>query len=922
MADFEDIDWARAYYMEDEGGAGEDALPEINRHRGSSAAAGASKAAGMSARRSAAQDDRDAWERNRMATSGVSGPAAVSRDADAELQERQQVLVRNLQPPFLRGELGGIRMESEEAAVVRDPTSDMAKMARQGSAALVAARREREKFKMRQRFWELGNSQVGKVMGVEATEEPSSDALGEAGSTGARTFREAMARVEPAPSAAPSAAEAAWTERMALRTVRESLPVFHVRDALLRLIAQHQVVIIVGATGSGKTTQLTQYLHEAGYSRRGMIACTQPRRVAAMSVAARVAQERGSELGGEVGYTIRFEDVTSEATRIKYMTDGVLLRESLRDGDLDNYSAVIMDEAHERGLNTDVLFGVLRNVLPRRADLKLIVTSATMEKSKFSGFFGGAPTFEIPGRTFPVVKHYLRSVPDDYVAAAVRQVLTIHQGFPAGDILVFMTGQEDITATCMLLAERVEALGNKVPPLLVLPMFSQLPADLQARIFQDAPAGTRKCIVSTNIAETSLTVDGIIYVVDPGFCKLKVYNPRIGMDSLRVTPVSLANADQRAGRAGRTAPGQCFRLYTERAAMQELLPATVPEIQRTNLGNVVLLLKSLGVSDVTKFGFMDPPPAAAVRSAMYHLWVLGALDNAGDLTQLGAAMVDFPLDPPLSKMLLIGHELGCSDEVLSIVSMLSVPDVFYRPKDRAEESDAAREKLMVPESDHLTLLNVFQQWLANGKSTAWAERHFIHAKALRKAAEVREQLLDIMGKQRMQPRSCRTDWDMVRRAVCSAYFMHAAKQKSLDEFTNLLIGTPAVLHPSSSLYGLGYTPDYVVYHELVLTTKEYMQCVTGVEAEWLAEMGPMFFELKRKGAALLDQRDREKAAQAELDAAAAAVAESRAPGPASTPGSSASQSSRLLTTPIWNAARRGSGSSSRLVSSVRRKTYL
>lgn len=291
--------------------------------------------------------------------------------------------------------------------------------------------------------------------------------------------------------------------------------------------------MIVGETGSGKTTQITQYLLEAGYGRQGMIGCTQPRRVAAVAVAKRVAEEMDKELGSLVGYAIRFEDVTTKGvTKIKYMTDGVLLRESLTDPDLEQYSVVVMDEAHERSLNTDVLFGLMRGVAARRRDLKLVITSATLDAEKFADFFGGegVPIFRIPGRTFPVRNFFARQIPEDYVKAAVEQALVIHLKSPRpGDILVFMTGQEDIEATCVLLAERVAKLEH-VPPLLVLPIYSQLPSDVQARIFR--PSEARKCIVATNIAETSLTLDGVRYVVDTGLCKLKVFNPRVSMDAL------------------------------------------------------------------------------------------------------------------------------------------------------------------------------------------------------------------------------------------------------------------------------------------------------------------------------------------------------------------------------------------------------
>jgi pre-mRNA-splicing factor ATP-dependent RNA helicase DHX38/PRP16 len=308
-----------------------------------------------------------------------------------------------------------------------------------------------------------------------------------------------------------------------------------------------------------------------------------------------------------------------------------------------------------------------------------------------------------------------------------------------------------------------------------------------------------------------------------------------------------------------------YALFTEHMYRCELLTASVPEIQRTNLSNVVLLLKSLGVENLLDFQFMDPPPQANILNSMYQLWFLGALDNTGALTSLGRKMSEFPLDPPLSKMLIIAEELECTAEVLIVVSMLSVPTVFFRPKDRAEESDAAREKFMVAESDHLTLLHVYQQWQQHEYSSAWCAEHFIHAKAMKKVREVRSQLMDIMKSSNIAYHSCGTDWDVVRMAICSSYFQNAARLKGIGEYANLRTGLPAHLHPTSALYGLGYTPDYVVYHELVLTSKEYMQCVTAVDAQWLADLGPMFFSIKSSVSDRIAQRKREREAQRSME---------------------------------------------------------
>jgi len=849
---------------------------------------GDTKLPGMSAKRSALMADQEAWEMNRLRTSGAMEGGGAASGAREE-EEQAHLLVHNRRPPFLLGRdvgsmggLGGPSSTASSVSVVKDPTSDIAQLSRRGSESVKKCREKRDRNKMKQKFWELGGTKMGDVVGVKgnsvdaevgdadkveallagdadlATKKNGDTAAVDSSTEGLEekglgdSLPVSVKFSDAVKNSREEASSSHFSRTLTITQQRQFLPIHAVRGQLLAAIAGHQVVVVVGETGSGKTTQLAQYLMEEGYCASGeMVGCTQPRRVAAVSVAKRVAEEVGTELGtGSVGYSIRFEDATSPATRLKFMTDGVLLRETLRDGDLDSYSAIIMDEAHERSLNTDVLFGILRGVVARRRDFRLIVTSATLDSGKFSDFFGGAPVFHIPGRTFPVTKHYAKCVPEDYVDAAVRSALTIHLSNPpgSGDILVFMTGQEDIEATCECLVERVEALSvtsrTPVPPLLVLPMYSLLPADLQARIFQRSATGARKVIVATNIAETSLTVDGVAFVVDPGLAKVKVYNPRIGMDALQVLPVSQASANQRAGRAGRTGPGTVHRLYTESTFRRELLPLQIPEIQRTNLGNVVLLLKSLGVLDLRSFPFMDAPPGDNLSASEYGLWVMGALDDAGGLTEAGKRMVDFPVDPPLAKMLYMATSLGCTREVATVVSLLSTPGIFFRPRDREAESDAARERFLVPESDHLTLLNVHTQWKRAGGTAAWCAANFVHVKALSKADEVLTQLLDIMTSRGIPITSCSGDWDVVRKAVCSGYFYNSARLKGVGEYCNLLNGLPASLHPSSALFGLGYTPPYVVYHELTLTTKEYMSCVTAVEPEWLCEMGPAFFSLR------------------------------------------------------------------------------
>ncbi|KAK3181390.1 DEAH-box RNA helicase prp16 [Lecanicillium sp. MT-2017a] len=799
------------------------------------------KADKMASRYDARQEQRrkenDAWETNRMLVSGVAQRRDMASDFDDEEATRVHLLVHDLRPPFLDGRTIFTK-QLDPVPAVRDYQSDMAVFSRKGSKAVKEARQQRERQKQAQQATSLVGTALGNIMG--AKEDDADSALPAAAeedmTKGGSKFN---AEVKKNTGASD------FSQSKSLREQREFLPAFAVREELLRVIRENQVTIVIGETGSGKTTQLTQFLYEDGYGKTGMIGCTQPRRVAAMSVAKRVAEEMEVPLGGTVGYSIRFEDVTNKETVIKYMTDGILLQESFNERDLDKYSCVIMDEAHERALNTDILMGLFKKILQRRRDLKLIVTSATMNAKRFSDFFGNAPEFTIPGRTFPVDVMFHRSPVEDYVDQAVQQVLAIHVSMDAGDILVFMTGQEDIEITCELIQQRLDAL-NDPPKLSILPIYSQMPADLQSKIFDRAAPGVRKVIVATNIAETSLTVDGIKYVVDAGYSKLKVYNPKMGMDTLQITPISQANASQRSGRAGRTGPGKAFRLYTEKAYKDELYIQTIPEIQRTNLANTVLMLKSLGVKDLLDFDFMDPPPQDTISTSMFDLWALGALDNLGELTPLGRKMSVFPMEPSLAKLLIMAEEYGCSEEMVIIVSMLSVPNVFYRPKERQDEADAQREKFWVHESDHLTYLQVYSAWKANGFSDGWCIKHFLHAKSLRRAKEIRDQLLDILRMQKMELISCGMDWDIIRKCICSGYYHQAAKYRGSGEYVNLRTNLAVQLHPTSALYA-GHPPDYIVYHELVLTAKVYVSTVTAVDPHWLADLGGVFYSIKEKG---------------------------------------------------------------------------
>ena len=622
---------------------------------------------------------------------------------------------------------------------------------------------------------------------------------------------------------------------------REELPVFKQRGNLLSAIRDHKILIVEGETGSGKTTQIPQYLREVGYTKYGKIACTQPRRVAAMSVAARVAQELKVKLGQEVGYSIRFEDCTSDKTVIKYMTDGMLLREFMLDPELSEYSVIMIDEAHERTLHTDILFGLIKDLARARDNLKVIISSATMDAEKFARYFDNAPVFGIPGRRYPVDVFYTKTPEADYVEAAVITVLQIHVTQPAGDVLVFLTGQEEIEATHEMLVARTRGLGSKIAELIILPIYSTLPSEMQAKIFEPTPEGARKVVLATNIAETSVTIDGIVYVIDCGLCKETCYNPRTGMESLIVVPISKASARQRAGRAGRVAPGKCFRIYTLWSFDNELEENPVPEIQRCNLGNVVLILKSLGIEDLVHFDFLDPPASETLIRALEELYALGALNEEGQLTKLGRRMAEFPVDPKLSKSIIHSHKYNCTSEVISIAALLSVGNsIFYRPKDKILHADNARMSFASRDGDHLTLLNVYSQWEETNFSGNWCREHFIQNRSMQKARDIREQLLDLCERVEIivNTEPC-PDYSLVLKAFCSGYFFNCGRLHRTGVYKTVKNAHTVYIHPSSVVFK--EMPRWVMYHELVLTSKEFMRHASVIDPLWLNELAPHYF---------------------------------------------------------------------------------
>lgn len=652
--------------------------------------------------------------------------------------------------------------------------------------------------------------------------------------------------------------------KLSMQEQRESLPVYQSRGELLEVIRKNDFVVIVGETGSGKTTQITQYLAEDGYINDGIIACTQPRRVAAISVARRVAEEVNCKVGEEVGYNIRFEDCTGPNTKIKYMTDGMLEREALVDPLMSRYSVIMLDEAHERTIATDILFALLRDAVhERKGTLKLIVTSATLDSSKFSTYFDDCPIFHIKGRTFPVKIYYTKTPELDYIEATIDTVIDVHINNKAGDILVFLTGREEIETCCEAIVQKMSVLyksNPKMSELVVLPIYSAMPSEMQSRIFEPTPEGKRKVVIATNIAETSITIDGIYYVIDPGFVKVNAYDPKRSMDSLIVQPISRAQADQRSGRAGRTGPGMCYRLYTKNAYLKEMSANTTPEILRQNLSHTILMLKAMGIENILEFGFMDRPREESILKALEELYILEALDENGKLTETGRCMAYFPMEPMLAKTLIKSFEFGCSYEVIEVISMLSVPDVFFRPREKRELADKMKQRFDDYNGDHLTLLNIYRKWEASGFSKTWCTDNFIHEKSMRKARDVKKQLIKLMENVDKKEKgiqlsliSCKNKLEQVRKAFVSGYFKNCAKRSSnhghVDEegvYRTLSDNLAVYIHPSSSLFKIPGV-DYVIYHTLVLTNKEYMHCTTKIDPSWLVQYASKVFRKANEG---------------------------------------------------------------------------
>ncbi|KAF3480278.1 protein of unknown function DUF1605 [Arthroderma uncinatum] len=636
----------------------------------------------------------------------------------------------------------------------------------------------------------------------------------------------------------------------------ELLPISRHRQALLYGIEKYPIVILVGETGSGKTTQLPQFLEQAGWCNDGkQIAITQPRRVAVTSVAARVAAETKCQLGQKVGYSIRFEDVTSAATRIKFVTDGLLLREALVDPLLSRYSVIMVDEAHERSISTDVLLGVLKKIRKRRPELRIVVSSATLKAEDYVNFFvgGDQATNEIDednditkiitlrGKMYPVDCLYLETPAEDYIERAVKTVFDIHTSEPDGDILLFLTGRDEINTATQKISEQAALLDEKGAALLPVPLYAGLTVEQQLYAFEPAPINTRKVIVSTNVAEASVTIDGIVYVVDCGFSKLRAYDPATGIEKLTTVPISKASATQRAGRAGRTKPGKCFRLYTEQSFLS-LSEETVPEIQRSNLAPIILQLKSLGIDNVVRFDYISPPPSELFVRAFQLLSSLGAIDDYAKLSKpLGIQMAELPVNPMMAKVLLSSTKFGCLGEILSIAAMTTLQDTIWSNQDEKRGISPAIRQFAVEEGDHLTYLNIYHAFVTKGKKAPkWCKDNSLVHKSMMKAISVRVQLenhlkrfgIDV-SKRELSTNPVTTE--NIQRCLTTGFFGHAAKMQPDGTFKSITGGMTLHAHPSSLMFNR--KAEWVIFNEILQTsTKTFIKDIAKIEKPWLLEM--------------------------------------------------------------------------------------
>ncbi|KAJ3770293.1 P-loop containing nucleoside triphosphate hydrolase protein [Lentinula raphanica] len=645
-----------------------------------------------------------------------------------------------------------------------------------------------------------------------------------------------------------------------LQEQRSELPIAKGKDALIHEFREHDVTVLLGETGSGKTTQVPQYLLESGLARNGMIAVTQPRKVAATSLAGRVAAEQNVALGSSVGYSVRFDERFSSQTRIKYMTDGMIVRELMSDPLLSKYSIIIVDEAHERSLRTDILIANLKTIQQRRNKsqdtkgkgkdtsnpLKIIIMSATLDAEKFGRFFTGSKILYVQGRQHPVKIYHSSQGQVDYVDSAMRTFFQIHTDYPPGDVLIFLPGQEDIES----LEKTIQIYANQLPhdrmSVLICPMYAAQAAGQNSKVFLATPPNTRKCILATNIAETSITIPGVKYVIDTGKCKEKRYlarNTGGGFDTLLTRDITQSSAMQRAGRAGREGAGHCFRLYTEDAFKAMPLSAE-PEIMRCSLSSSLLQLKCIG-QDLETLELMDQPAEESMKSSLIVLYLLGALNLQKEITALGRQMAAFPLEPIYARAIIASKEYSCTQEVLDIVSILSASSkLFVESSEQREAVSEARKKFRHVCGDHLTILNVVKAYQeiayseAKGSRKEWCRRHFLNERALLEASDIRDQLRQTCQRLGIDHSvSCGDKDDPVTFSLGHGLVMNIALLQPDGTYKQTIGQSIVKIHPSSVLCDKKIPA--IIYDELVYTNQIYARGVSRIPKSFIVTLGAL-----------------------------------------------------------------------------------
>ena len=611
------------------------------------------------------------------------------------------------------------------------------------------------------------------------------------------------------------------------------LPVSEARDELMAALRDHQVVVVAGETGSGKTTQLPKMLLEIGRGITGLIGHTQPRRIAARTVAERIAEELGTELGQLVGYKVRFHDQVSDTTLIKLMTDGILLAELQGDRLLRQYDTLVIDEAHERSLNVDFLLGYLKQLLPRRPDLKVVITSATIDPGRFAAHFDDAPVVEVSGRTYPVEVRYRPPAEDTDPVQAIAEAVDELEGEPPGDVLVFLSGEREIRDTAEVLRGR---LGERTE---VLPLYGRLSIAEQHKVFT-AHTG-RRVVLATNVAETSLTVPGIRYVVDPGTARISRYSARTKVQRLPIEPISQASARQRAGRCGRVADGICIRLYDEEELEQR--PAyTDPEILRTNLASVILQMTAIGLGDVAAFPFLDPPDRRNIKDGYDLLHELGALDDRRRLTPVGRQLAALPIDPRLARMVVEADRQGALREVLVIAAAMSIQDPRERPQDKQQAADEMHARFADPTSDFLTYLNLWnhiseqQKALSGSAFRRLCRTEFLNWLRIREWQDLHSQLRRVARSLRFSLNSGYPGPDAVHQALLAGLLSHIGLRDSDKREYAGARGARFAVVPSSALYKK--QPTWVVAGELVETNRMWGRICARITPEWAEQLAP------------------------------------------------------------------------------------